>query len=126
MANNKLTLKNRLKYFGEAPLCNLRKERAPIINGKCFVLCWRCTMVIVGMILSVLSLKGKLYFDYGCLIIAILLMIPMLIDGFRQRYSKYVSTNFKRAVTGFLFGISMGMVCIWISDWLRLYFSIYK
>ena len=39
--------------------------------------------------------------------ISFALMIPMLIDGFTQKLTSYKSTNFRRFVTGFLFGIGL-------------------
>ena len=39
--------------------------------------------------------------------ISFALMIPMLIDGFTQKLTSYESTNFRRFVTGFLFGIGL-------------------
>lgn len=39
--------------------------------------------------------------------IAILLMIPMILDGFIQISTKYESSNLKRFVTGLLFGYAL-------------------
>lgn len=39
--------------------------------------------------------------------ISFVLMIPMLIDGFTQKLTTYESTNLRRFVTGFLFGIGL-------------------
>lgn len=39
--------------------------------------------------------------------ISFALMIPMLIDGFTQKLTTYESTNFRRFITGFLFGIGL-------------------
>lgn len=41
------------------------------------------------------------------LIAAVVMMIPMIIDGFTQRLTSYESTNFKRFITGFLFGVGI-------------------
>lgn len=41
------------------------------------------------------------------LIISVIMMIPMLIDGFTQRLTTYESTNIRRFITGFLFGIGL-------------------
>ena len=38
---------------------------------------------------------------------AILLMIPMVADGFIQLKTSYVSTNPRRLITGFLFGYAL-------------------
>ena len=39
--------------------------------------------------------------------ISFALMIPMLIDGFTQKLTTYERTNFRRFITGFLFGIGL-------------------
>ena len=37
-------------------------------------------------------------------LVSVLIMVPMVIDGFVQLLTRYESTNFRRFVTGFLFG----------------------
>lgn len=41
---------------------------------------------------------------------AILLMIPMVLDGMIQLKTSYHSNNFKRVVTGTLFGYALAML----------------
>lgn len=41
------------------------------------------------------------------------MMIPMLIDGFTQRLTTYESTNIRRFITGFLFGIGITSLFSW-------------
>ena len=52
----------------------------------------------------------------------LLFMLPMLIDGFVQLLTKYTSTNLRRVITGFLFGIAFDSLllhfhhaCVWIA-----------
>lgn len=39
--------------------------------------------------------------------VAILLMLPLIADGFIQLKTSYESTNLRRVVTGFLFGFAL-------------------
>lgn len=52
----------------------------------------------------------------------ILMMIPLVVDGFVQRLTSYESTNIRRLITGILFGIAFifafiyfHRVCVWIA-----------
>lgn len=97
------------------PICNKRPERAPKIFGKTFILCWRCTMSFVGVILTATTLEVgriKVAISVPSLLFVILLMIPMIVDGGRQQWGRgYTSTNFKRALTGLLFGTALTIAC---------------
>lgn len=85
------------------PLCNRRPERAPKIFGYTFILCWRCTMLALGSFISYLFHK-YFYFHVKFILIP-LLMLPMILDGSLQYFFKKESTNIRRAITGFAFGI---------------------
>lgn len=52
--------------------------------------------------------------DISVLIVSVLLMIPMILDGFLQLLTRYESNNYWRFITGTLFAI--GLVCIVISS----------
>ena len=92
--------------IGKAPLCNGKPERAPHIGSFCFPLCWRCLMIdvglLVGAVLQLLFVPGL-----AVALLSSLLMIPCLIDGLKQKYTDYVSSNPKRAVFGLIAGIGM-------------------
>lgn len=51
--------------------------------------------------------------ELNLLILGILLLIPLLIDGFTQLWKWRVSNNFLRVFTGMLFGLGQ---CILISE----------
>lgn len=85
------------------PICNKKPERAPKIFGYTFILCWRCLMVTFGFFSSYLVYRFY-YFNIN-IIYTFLLMIPMILDGSLQYFLKKESTNLKRAITGFVFGI---------------------
>ena len=105
---------NRLKYdWGKFPLCNNKKDRAPHIFGRCFLLCWRCTMVmffsiITTIILCYLDLSLFLFNNFR--LIGVILIIPMILDGGMQYFIKRDSNNFRRAITGALFGIGIAII----------------
>jgi len=61
---------------------------------------------------------------WGCpaFVFVILMMLPLVIDGFVQRLTSYESTNIRRLITGILFGIAFIFafiyfrhMCIWIA-----------
>lgn len=82
--------------FGCHNLC----ERSFKFKRFYFPICSRCTGIYIGIYLSLL----KLIFDYH-FIISILFMIPLILDGLIQNFSKYTSNNLKRIFSGVLFGI---------------------
>ena len=92
--------------WGKVPLCNEKAERAPHIGRFCFPLCWRCTMIMVGLIIGAFVCRCISPGIQTGLIFSILI-IPCLIDGLRQRYTSYVSTNLKRILFGFMAGVGM-------------------
>lgn len=86
--------------------CHCRKDRSFHYKGQRFPICARCTGELAGIILSIFSC-----FFFRCsLLISLLLLIPMIIDGFMQSLTSYESTNFRRFVTGLLFGYGLFML----------------
>ena len=84
-------------------MCHCRADRSFFYKGKQFPICARCTGELIGMIFAIpVAFKIK---DLRWVYI-ILLSLPLIIDGFIQLITKYESNNFKRVVTGFLFGIA--------------------
>lgn len=93
------------KYWG----CHQMPERSFFINNYQLPVCARCTGMMVGYIMALfLALFGKKIKFYICL----LMMIPMIIDGCVQYKTAYLSNNFKRVVTGFLYGIGFIQIII--------------
>ena len=88
--------------------CHCKEERSFHYNGKKFPICARCTGELVGIIFSLFSC----FFFRLSIKISIIIMLPMIIDGFVQLKTTYESNNFKRFVTGFLFGYALFMVFI--------------
>ncbi len=84
-------------YWG----CHQIPDRSFFYKGYQFPVCARCTGIIFGYIVSIIS------FVYGFKLnnlYCILLIMPMILDGTIQYFTKYISNNFKRMLTGFLSG----------------------
>ncbi|MCI9136929.1 MAG: DUF2085 domain-containing protein [Lachnospiraceae bacterium] len=86
-------------FFG----CHARPDRSFYFRGKQFPICARCTGELAG-ILSGIPIAFILgYPSFG---VVILMMLPLVADGFLQRLTSYESTNTRRFLTGILFGIA--------------------
>lgn len=102
---------DRFTYFGHIPFCNKRPERAFSINGFVFPLCCRCLCFFVGVYITVLSwLVFEKSFSKRLCVVAVLLILPCLIDGIVQTFTAYESTNLKRSIFGFLCGVGAGSI----------------
>lgn len=91
--------------------CHQKPERSFFYKGKQFPICARCTGILtgyfIGIALSILLNDFKWFF-------VPLLATPLIIDGTLQQYTKYESNNFKRFVTGIMFGIASIRIIIYI------------
>ncbi len=86
------------------PLCNGDVRRAPRIYGIVFPLCYRCTGVLLGLFIK------PPFFQIW---LALLLVLPMLLDGGRQYFLGRESTNPRRILTGIMFGVGVRMLFLW-------------
>lgn len=84
--------------------CHCRPDRSFFYRGRQFPICARCTGELVGMLLSPVWLIAFGLPDWR---LCLLLMLPMLADGFAQRLTLYQSGNLRRLVTGMLFGFAL-------------------
>lgn len=97
-------LKQRLYFW--LPIifgCHCKSERSFHYKNKQFPLCARCTGELIGILGGIVVN----IFVKANLLTIIILMLPMLIDGFLQLKTSYTSNNFKRLLTGILFGYSL-------------------
>ena len=97
----------RILLIGIVPLCNGIASRAPHFFGYCFILCYRCTFILVFGIGTLWYLKKKTVSSIKYIWI---LLIPMIIDGSLQTFMDIPSTNFRRTLTGAVFGIGIGYI----------------
>lgn len=86
-------------FFG----CHARPDRSFYFRGKQFPICARCTGELMGMIIGI-----PIVIFRGCphIGVTLLMMLPLVFDGFLQRLTPYESGNIRRLLTGILFGIA--------------------
>lgn len=99
----------RVKNIGKKPICNLKSERAPTINGFVFPLCYRCCGIAISGSLSFLY-SYYIRATHQSFLVFFLLATPCAIDGLIQRFKIQESNNKRRFVTGLLFGIGLVFV----------------
>jgi uncharacterized membrane protein len=89
--------------------CHQLPTRCIWIFGSNMGLCSRCFGIYLGLFLIgiLLGWKGINRFFWRS---AIILMLPMIIDGITQLKGLRVSNNYIRFVTGFMAGIGWGMI----------------
>lgn len=96
-------------FFNYLFLCHKIPERSFFYKGKQFPICSRCTGIFIGYIIGILLLI--LGFFIPSLIlklwIALLLIVPMFMDGTIQYFTHYNSNNYKRLITGIIGGIGI-------------------
>lgn len=83
--------------------CHARADRSFFFRGKQFPICARCTGELVGILLAI---PISICIGYPEFMIVLLLMVPMVFDGFLQLLTSYESGNMRRLFTGILFGIA--------------------
>lgn len=85
------------KYWG----CHQIAERSFYFKGYQFPVCARCTGMILGEFIAIISF----FLGYKINIVTcIFMVIPMILDGTIQFKTKYTSNNLKRITTGLFFG----------------------
>ena len=88
--------------------CHCMDERSFHFHSRKFPICARCTGEFVGIIFSLFSC-----FFFRCKVTtSLVLMIPMILDGFIQLLTSYESINARRFITGFLFGYGIFMLFV--------------
>ena len=89
--------------------CHRMESRSLKIRGKQMPLCARCTAILLGFIgvpiLLILNYQFPLYWG-------IILQIPMLVDGFTQKWKWRTSNNILRVITGFLSGFGLSILIV--------------
>ncbi|PEC22651.1 DUF2085 domain-containing protein [Bacillus cereus] len=97
--------------------CHRRSERSFLKLQKYIPLCARCTGMFIGIFMF------PIYFFIASSytlspVLAFCAQIPLLIDGFTQKWKWRSSTNLLRVITGILSGNGMGLLIsssiIWI------------
>lgn len=91
-----------MKFFSRT--CHQKSERSFFFYNYQFPICARCTGLLLGYILGILSLFFNFKISIG---LSFILAIIMLIDWFIQHKKIYPSNNTRRVITGFLCGFGI-------------------
>ncbi|MDH4422384.1 MULTISPECIES: DUF2085 domain-containing protein [Bacillus] len=97
--------------------CHRKSKRSFLKLQKYIPLCTRCTGMLIGILLFPIYFYITPSFPMA-IILSICAQIPLLIDGFTQKWKWRSSTNLLRVTTGILSGNGMGLLIsssiIWI------------
>lgn len=97
-----------MRFFGKLFNCHQLPERSFHIHGVQLPLCARCTGILIGYICALISFV----FYKQIWWIDLLFLMPLIFDGTIQLLTKYESNNFKRLITGLLFGFGFLQIII--------------
>ena len=93
--------------------CHCRPDRSFYWHGRQFPVCARCTGELLGLVLGII---GGIVFGLHP-ILALLMLVPMVLDGFIQLLTRYESKNVRRLWTGLLFGYGLWTIEAWLLCW---------
>ena len=82
--------------------CHCRPDRSFFFRGKQFPVCARCIGLGIGFLLSL-----SLFLWRPPVYLAVLLMVPLIIDGVLQLKTSYESRNLRRMITVILFAYGL-------------------
>jgi uncharacterized membrane protein len=109
-------ISTRLRLIGKAPLCNRRRERAPVVFGFCSPLCYRCLGLVTGYLVVTFMPRNLIWILPNEAAIFGLIFMPT--DWLLQRLNFIPSTNARRFVSGLIFVWAMSQFSSCIStDW---------
>jgi len=91
----------------KACFCHHEMDRSYSFFGLNRYLCSRCSGILAGSLLAVLSYYTGLQIG---LVTALVLMMPLVFDGLLQALSLYRSHNFIRFMSGTLFGMGLNVL----------------
>lgn len=96
-----------MKWCKKYCSCHQLPERSFFFKGYQFPLCARCTGIAIGHVVAFI-ISPFITIKYSISI----LTFPLIIDGTIQYFSKYESTNFKRILSGFLYGFAFTSIML--------------
>ena len=96
-----LNIKNRRLGFC---FCHRIKDRSVWFFGLEKILCSRCLGILIGGTIGLILVINKYQIE---IIWSVLLILPLIIDGFSQALKYRESNNVIRLITGFLFGLGL-------------------
>lgn len=105
MRNN---IYDKLMILGTCIGCHQRPDRSFFYKGHQFPVCARCTGVLLGQIVGVLT--SPFYtLSWNCISFFCFLMF---LDWYLQRMKIKESTNIRRLITGMLCGFALGQLYV--------------
>ncbi|BCB04395.1 DUF2085 domain-containing protein [Bacillus sp. KH172YL63] len=94
--------------------CHRMPERSLIIRGWQFPVCYRCMGILTGLLLAIPAAWFVTPEGLGTsMIIVMMLTVPLLLDGFTQKWRWRTSTNGLRLFTGVLCGTGLATFIVW-------------
>ncbi len=87
--------------------CHRMPERCLHFKGKPMLVCARCFAMLLGYFFTPIALAFNMVVP---LWVPIIMAMPLLIDGFTQRWKWRNSSNLVRFITGILFGIGQSLL----------------
>lgn len=93
--------------------CHCRPERSFFFRGRQLPLCARCT----GELLGILAAVGSWWLWRPPVALALVLLVPLVVDGLVQLCTAYESRNYRRLWTGVLFGYSLTALFFLSTAW---------
>lgn len=88
--------------------CHQRPERSFFVRGYQMPVCARCEGELIGILAALIAIW---FFRPPYWMMAVI-MLPMIADGLIQGLTKYESTNWRRLITGILFGFGITMIAL--------------
>lgn len=92
-------------------ICHRMPERSFFIRGHQFPVCARCTGFYISLVFYFVY-TYYFFVDYTpfLIIFAVLLLMPVVIDGLTQLFKYRESNNVLRLFTGLIGGIGLGII----------------
>ncbi|MCA1054511.1 DUF2085 domain-containing protein [Rossellomorea aquimaris] len=95
--------------------CHRIPERSLTVGSYQFPLCYRCMGIMLGMGFGIMV--NWIYFRASLfMVLGACLLIPMLIDGYTQKWKWRSSTNFLRLTTGVMFGWGLAVEIVYVAQ----------
>lgn len=89
--------------------CHRLESRSIKIFGKQIPVCARCGAILLGYLAIPFLFIGQIHIP---IFIGVLLNLPMMIDGYTQKWKWRTSNNFLRVTTGLLSGFGMSALIV--------------